>query len=86
MFDLTEVVHDDLEVQVASALTGVMEHRAAIEQAKGMLMMAFGLSPDEAFDVLRSRSQSTNTKVNELAERMTTSGITSWRTTADRGG
>jgi hypothetical protein len=38
-----------------------------IEQAKGMLMGAFGLSCDHAFELLKSMSQSHNVKVREVA-------------------
>ena len=72
MVDLTEVVHADTQVEVGAAIAGVTKHRAAIEQAKGMLMLALGLHPDDAFDVLRAHSQNNNIKVHDLAERLTT--------------
>jgi hypothetical protein len=71
MLDLTEVVRTDIQVEVGAAVRGVTEHRAAIEQAKGMLMLAFGLRPDDAFGLLRTHSQDSNIKVHDLAERMT---------------
>jgi hypothetical protein len=75
MVDLTEVVREDTQVEVGAAIAGVTEHRASIEQAKGMLMLAFGLPSEAAFDVLRSHSQNCNIKVHDLAERLT-AGVT----------
>ena len=40
----------------------------AIEQAKGMLMQDFQLSPDAAFEVLKRLSQDSNTKVRDIAQ------------------
>ena len=71
MVDLTEVVHTDTQAEVSTAIAGVTKHRAVIEQAKGMLMLALGLHPDDAFDVLRAHSQNNNIKVHDLAERLT---------------
>jgi hypothetical protein len=39
-----------------------------IEQAKGMLMFAYAISADRAFDILTWRSQQTNTKLRVVAE------------------
>ena len=44
-----------------------MEHRAAIEQAKGILMAQTRCGPDEAFTLLRHRSQSENRKLRDIA-------------------
>ncbi|WP_194819675.1 ANTAR domain-containing protein [Nocardia sp. XZ_19_385] len=44
--------------------------RAVIEQAKGALMLVYGLTAEQAFDVLRKRSQETNTKLRVLASRL----------------
>ncbi|WP_051021333.1 ANTAR domain-containing protein [Nocardia araoensis] len=41
--------------------------RAVIEQAKGAVMLVYGLDADEAFAILRVRSQETNTKLRVLA-------------------
>jgi len=39
-----------------------------IEQAKGILMGRYGVSADEAFEMLRRRSQDTNTKLHLVAQ------------------
>jgi hypothetical protein len=46
------------------------EHRALIEQAKGMLMFVYGIDSDAAFDVLRTQSQRHNVKLRLLAEQI----------------
>ncbi|WP_345734154.1 ANTAR domain-containing protein [Mycobacterium intracellulare] len=52
------------------AVAAVVDSRAAIEQAKGVLMLVYGLTAERAFDVLVWRSQETNIKVRELAQRL----------------
>ncbi|MFG1929373.1 PAS and ANTAR domain-containing protein [Mycobacterium sp. NPDC048908] len=52
---------------VEDAIADFTEHRAIIEQAKGVLMMMYGISADRAFDILVWRSQETNTKLRKLA-------------------
>jgi hypothetical protein len=47
-----------------------VERRALIEQAKGILMFVYGIDADEAFDILRSRSQDDNIKLRLLAEQI----------------
>jgi hypothetical protein len=56
---------EDLISERVAEITG---HRAVIEQAKGMLMLIYGLDDDAAFDLLRWRSQSSNVKLRRLAE------------------
>jgi hypothetical protein len=57
-----------LDPTITHAIDGVLEHRAAIEQAKGVLIHAFGIDEDEAFERLRTASSTSNTKLHELAE------------------
>ncbi|MDV7198292.1 GAF and ANTAR domain-containing protein [Rhodococcus kroppenstedtii] len=62
---------DERAQQAARRVEGyaaAMESRAAIEQAKGALMIALGVTADKAFDLLLWRSQTTNVKVRDLAE------------------
>lgn len=58
---------EDLISERVAEITG---HRAVIEQAKGMLMLIYGLDDDAAFDLLRWRSQSSNVKLRRLAEKI----------------
>jgi PAS domain S-box-containing protein len=62
-------VTDALHTEISNVLSAVAEARARIEQAKGVLMAAYGISADRAFDVLAWRSQETNLKVRDLAAR-----------------
>lgn len=63
--DVTEVLQSD----VSNVVTEVTRSRAVIEQAKGVLMAAYGIPADRAFDILAWRSQETNIKVRDLASR-----------------
>lgn len=62
-------VYDSVVGEVEHLRTA-MEGRAVIDQEKGVLMFAFGLSDEAAFEALSRRSQNTNVKVQELAVRM----------------
>jgi PAS domain S-box-containing protein len=62
--DLSDV---DDGATVEDAIADFTEHRAVIEQAKGVLMMMYGISSERAFDILVWRSQATNTKLRRLA-------------------
>jgi AmiR/NasT family two-component response regulator len=44
-----------------------MSSRAAIEQAKGILMAQSNVDPERAFDMLRIASQRENRKLREIA-------------------
>ncbi|WP_233213636.1 ANTAR domain-containing protein [Mycobacterium hubeiense] len=59
---------DDAAVHVAIA--DFTAHRAIIEQAKGILMVVYSISCEQAFDILVWRSQETNTKLRRLAEQI----------------
>ena len=61
-------INPDLQPAIDTAID-VLVHRATIEQAKGALMLAHGITPDAAFDLLRTASQVGNTKLHTLAER-----------------
>jgi len=65
--DLSDV---DGGATVEDAIADFTEHRAVIEQAKGVLMMTYAISADRAFDILVWRSQVTNTKLRRLATQL----------------
>ena len=48
-------------------LRAAIEHRGVIEQAKGIIMAATRCGPDEAFEMLRERSQTENRKLRDVA-------------------
>jgi hypothetical protein len=52
------------------ALPDLFENRAAIEQAKGVLIAVYRVSADQAFRVLQWRSQETNIKLRVLAKQL----------------
>jgi ANTAR domain len=52
------------------ALPDLFEARAVIEQLKGVLMAIYRVSADQAFGVLRWRSQESNTKLRALAKQL----------------
>jgi GAF domain-containing protein len=51
----------------AESIQRALATRAPIEQAKGMLMAIHGIDADEAFDMLRRQSQTTNVRLHTLA-------------------
>lgn len=67
--DATPSEHERQE-EVTAAVAEIAENRAVIEQAKGMLMMTYGIDAHAAFELLRWRSQQANVKLRALAERV----------------
>lgn len=70
--DVTDRQIRALAERAATAVDAVTASRAAIEQAKGALMLVYGIGPDEAFGQLVWQSQHANVKLRELAERLVT--------------
>jgi hypothetical protein len=64
--DITE----ELRNATGAAVAASQEHRATIEQAKGALMMTFGVEEDMAFHLLRNYSNRHNVKLVEVADRL----------------
>ncbi len=64
--DITDAVHLE-EEQGWESVAKTVEARAAIEQAKGVLMVAYGVTEEEAFALLRGYSNHTNTKLRTVA-------------------
>ncbi|WP_231989618.1 PAS and ANTAR domain-containing protein [Mycobacterium sp. 852002-51057_SCH5723018] len=62
--------HETRQEVLDAALPDLFENRAAIEQAKGVLMYVYRVSPDQAFRVLQWRSQETNVKLRALAKQL----------------
>lgn len=58
------------QVRVSEAVAEIAEARSGIEQAKGMLMLVYRITADAAFELLKWRSQETNTKLRALAEQI----------------
>jgi hypothetical protein len=70
--DVTESVHAERERAVSEKLQLIVAHREIIDQAKGMLMMAYQINADAAFGILRWRSQELNVKLVSIAQRIVT--------------
>lgn len=61
-------------VERAEHLAVALDSRAVIDQAKGVLMERFKLTPDQAFQALTRVSMETNTKVRDVAARFVATG------------
>jgi ANTAR domain-containing protein/PAS domain-containing protein len=68
--DLTGSFDEARQEVLDEALPDLFENRAAIEQAKGVMMAVYRVSPDQAFRVLQWRSQETNIKLRTLAKQL----------------
>ncbi|MEU1406641.1 ANTAR domain-containing protein [Streptomyces sp. NPDC005728] len=63
---------EDLCIEVAQ-LRRAMQTRSVIDQAMGVLMAAFSLGSEDAWNVLVMVSQNTNTKLHQLAQQLVSS-------------
>jgi len=66
--DLTPDFEAETEREANLAVAASAESRAAIEQAKGALMLAYGLDADAAFAMLRWWSRGRGVKVRDIAD------------------
>jgi GAF domain-containing protein len=64
----------ELALARAEHLQTAMASRAAIEQAKGILMERFKLSADQAFQALARASMAANTKLRDVADQVVETG------------
>jgi hypothetical protein len=67
VIDLTELV----KAAADEAVSGSAQHRAAIEQAKGALMLTYGISEEVAFHLLSGFSQNHNLRLRDVADQLT---------------
>ncbi|WP_428343301.1 ANTAR domain-containing protein [Mycobacterium sp.] len=81
--DLTATFVETRQVALDEVLPDLFEARAVIEQAKGILMAVYRVSPEQAFSVLRWRSQETNTKLRSLVKQLITEMSTQPAPSAD---
>ncbi|GAB0104275.1 PAS and ANTAR domain-containing protein [Nocardia sp. JMUB6875] len=65
--DVTEAMAEERQEVLNETLPELYAARAVIEQAKGALMVTYGIDAEQAFRVLIWRSQETNTKLRLLA-------------------
>src|SRR6185436_3919817 len=71
LIDVTDALHRDIQAATRMAVELSAENRATIEQAKGALMITYGLDEDEAFALLRWHSQHSNIKLRDIATAIT---------------
>ncbi|BBE23485.1 hypothetical protein MN0502_23680 [Arthrobacter sp. MN05-02] len=55
-------------------LTHALQNRDLIGQAKGILMERYGLTSEQAFELLAVTSSTTNTKLHRVAVELVTTG------------
>jgi AmiR/NasT family two-component response regulator len=60
---------------VSEQLQGALTSRVLVEQAKGVIANQAGISPDEAFVVLRRHARSRRLRLSELARSVVEGGI-----------
>ncbi|CAN3128097.1 histidine kinase [Mycobacterium sp. smrl_JER01] len=65
--DLTETLDQARRDVLDTSLPDLFATRAAIEQAKGALMLVYRVDAEQAFELLQWRSQQTNVKLRSLA-------------------
>jgi hypothetical protein len=70
MVDLTGSARRYSDTDLRNAITAATEHRAVIDQAKGALMLTYGVSAEDAFARLSQHSQKGNVKLRDLARRV----------------
>ncbi|MBO0609019.1 PAS and ANTAR domain-containing protein [Myceligenerans salitolerans] len=68
--DVTDSHRAAAQRDATASIKASAEHRAVIEQAKGMLMAVYGVEELEAFELLREASNRTNIAVRDLADRL----------------
>ncbi|MFI6871730.1 PAS and ANTAR domain-containing protein [Nocardia sp. NPDC050406] len=68
--DVTDTLAEHRQETLDDALPELYRARAVIEQAKGALMLVYGINSEQAFRVLTWRSQETNTKLRNLAQQL----------------
>ncbi len=67
LVDLTEVRRDAVAAALDPAVVDFAQHRAVIEQAKGVLMQLYSVDADTSFALLQAFSMDANMKVRDVA-------------------
>jgi GAF domain-containing protein len=60
---------------MADNLQAALESRAVIDQAKGVLMERYKITPDQAFQLLAKASMDANRKVRDIADELVRTGV-----------
>jgi hypothetical protein len=67
LIDITDVRLEAVARELDGAVEDFVEHRAVIEQAKGVLVQLYSVDPDTAWALLRAFSADSNRKVRDIA-------------------
>lgn len=73
--DVTGSFEERLQETLDETIPDIIAARAVIEQAKGVLMLVYGVNAEQAFRVLQWRSQETNIKLCDLSGRLVAAAI-----------
>ena len=68
LIDLTDVRREAVDVELDRAVDDFVDHRAVIEQAKGVLVQLYAVDVETAWALLRAFSSDTNRKVRDIAQ------------------
>lgn len=74
--DLTDSYREAVQREATASILASSLSRSTIEQAKGIVMAALGVSGDEAFAVLRRFSNDSNTPLREVADHLVSGFLT----------
>lgn len=85
LVDLTESRVRETSAEAREAVARASESRAVIEQAKGALMLTYGIDATAAYVILAWRSQQDNIKLRDLAQRLVAVMESEEATSADMG-
>ncbi|TFV56344.1 ANTAR domain-containing protein [Mycobacterium sp. PS03-16] len=67
--DVSDEFDSDVRRSLDEVIAVIAARRATINQAMGMLMLAHGITAERAFEILAWRSQESNVKLRDIAER-----------------
>jgi fructose-specific component phosphotransferase system IIB-like protein len=68
--DVTPAATRNSEDAITAKVAAIAQRRGVIDQAKGMLMLVYGVDEDAAFNLLKSLSQVRNMKLAPLAQQI----------------
>ncbi|WP_159081459.1 PAS and ANTAR domain-containing protein [Nocardioides sediminis] len=68
LIDITDLRQEVIDTELDSAVADFVDHRAVIEQAKGVLVQLYSVDADTAWALLRAFSADSNRKVRDIAQ------------------
>ncbi|MCP3420496.1 PAS and ANTAR domain-containing protein [Nocardioides pinisoli] len=68
LIDITDLRREAVDTELDTAVVDFVDHRAVIEQAKGVLVQLYSVDADTAWALLRAFSVDTNRKVRDIAK------------------